>query len=57
MIKVGVGPLQPKKHTPPKQVYRKYETWSIDMEPLKPNSLDGAKTFTYKKTYTIKGDW
>jgi hypothetical protein len=26
MTEVGVGPPQPKKHTPPKQAYQKYET-------------------------------
>jgi len=39
MTKGGVGPLQPKKHTPPKWVYQKYETWSTGVEPPKPNSL------------------
>jgi hypothetical protein len=40
MTERGVGPLQPKKHILPKWVYRKYEIWSIDMEPPKPNSLE-----------------
>jgi len=39
MIKRGVGPLQPKKHTFVKQLYQRYEKWSIDVEPPKPNSL------------------
>jgi hypothetical protein len=40
MIEGGVGPLQPDKHTPPKQVYRKYKTWNTNTEPPKPNSLE-----------------
>jgi hypothetical protein len=40
MIVRGMGPLQPEKHIPPKRIYRKYETWSINMEPPKPNSLE-----------------
>jgi hypothetical protein len=39
MIERGVGPFQPDKHTPPKWLYQKYETWNANMEPLKPNSL------------------
>jgi len=34
-----VGPLQFEKHIPPIWVYKKLETWSIDMKPSKPNSL------------------
>jgi hypothetical protein len=40
MTKGGVGPLQPKKHIPPKWIYQIYKIWSIDMEPPKPNSLE-----------------
>jgi hypothetical protein len=39
MIEGDAGPFQPKKHTPPKQVYWKHETWNINIEPPKPNSL------------------
>jgi hypothetical protein len=38
MTKGGVGPPQPEKYIPPKQVYQKYKTSSIDTKPLKPNS-------------------
>jgi hypothetical protein len=38
MTKGGEDLLKSKRHTPPKWVYKKYETLSIDMEPLKPNS-------------------
>jgi hypothetical protein len=40
MTKAGGGSFQPKKHTPPKYVYQKYETWNINIEPLKPNSFE-----------------
>jgi hypothetical protein len=40
MIEVGVGPFQLKKHIPPKQAYRKYETWNANMKPPKPNFLE-----------------
>jgi hypothetical protein len=36
----GVGPFQPKKHTPLKYVYQKYKTWSINTKPSKPDSLE-----------------
>jgi hypothetical protein len=39
MIKGGVDPRQPEKHTFPKQAYGKYETSNTDIEPPKPNSL------------------
>jgi hypothetical protein len=45
MIEIGVGPLQPEKHTLPKWAYRKYKIWNTNMEEPKPNSLrkvDGA---------------
>jgi hypothetical protein len=37
--RVATAP-QPEKHTPSKQVDQKYETWIIDMESSKPNSLE-----------------
>jgi hypothetical protein len=40
MIEGGVSPLQLEKHILLKRVYQKYETWNIDMEPPKPNSLE-----------------
>ncbi len=39
MTKVGVNPLQLKKHTPPKQVYKKYKTYNTNTDPPEPNSL------------------
>jgi hypothetical protein len=38
MTERGMGPLQLEKHTPPKLVYQKHKTWSLDTEPPKPNS-------------------
>jgi hypothetical protein len=38
MTKRGVGPLQLEKHTPPKLVYQKHKTWSLNTKPPKPNS-------------------
>jgi len=40
MTKGGVGPFQLEKHILPKWVYKKYGTWSINIEPPKPNSLE-----------------
>jgi len=59
MIEAGVGPFQPKKHTFPKRVYRKYETKNINMKPSKPNSLENrwGTIFHKKRAYTTKGYW
>ncbi len=40
MTKASVGPLQPKKHIPPKQIYQKYKTYNTNMNPLETNSLN-----------------
>jgi hypothetical protein len=40
MIERNVGPFQPEKHTLPKRTYQTYETYNINMEPPKPNSLE-----------------
>jgi len=40
MIETSVGPPQSKKHTHPKWVYKKYETYNTNMESPKPNSLE-----------------
>jgi hypothetical protein len=40
MIEIDVDPPQPEKHIPPKWVYQKYETYSINTEPPEPKSLE-----------------
>jgi hypothetical protein len=40
MIEGGVGPPQLEKHIPSKWVDQTHETWIIDMESPKPNSLE-----------------
>jgi hypothetical protein len=39
MIETSVRPSQFEKHTPPKHVYQKYETYNTNTMPLKLNSL------------------
>jgi hypothetical protein len=48
--------LQPEKHIFPKLVYRRYETYNTNKEPLKPNSQKNKwGTILHKEeAYTIK---
>jgi hypothetical protein len=45
MIEASVSPPQPKKHTPPKWVYQKYET----IEAKFPRKAHGAQSSIEKK--------
>jgi hypothetical protein len=53
MSKGGADPPQLEKHTPPKLVYRKYETWNTNMEPPKPQlprKSNGAQSSIDKRS-------
>jgi hypothetical protein len=47
MIKIGVGPLQLEKHTPPKWVYQKYGTTKAQL----PKKVNGAQSSIEKSLF------